>query len=499
MENHKKVDFPEIPAGGIQIDIPEHEVFKLLEDIDTHKATSSADFASWISKNNSHLLCAPVTDIINSILSTGKYPKLWKQAEVSPIPKTRNPTQCKDMRPISLLIQLGILAERVIAKHLRASLPRMTNQYAYTPSLGTTDALVKLTTDIITDLDCKNCIGARALMLDFSKAFDRMQPNIAIRKLLDININPILIRTIESFLSERSQCVKYGGKLSTYLPSYIGVPQGTILGPLLWNIYINGLAPKTNYVKYADDSTVYHPIFTDDAVISNSTSQTATVLLPNNPLQEAADYATSWCEQNCMLLNASKSNTITFTLRKQLEIDPISINSSEVEDNCSVKLLDVTFDQHLRFSQHVDSIIEKCRPAFHSICKLRKAGVNDSSLTLFYKARIIPLMIYAAPCWYPLLGKTDKERLDKYQRHCLRLVYQNLENSASRLETAGLTTVSVQLENQCHRYTKRIRSDNTHALHDYIHTGGRISSRSGRFIPARTRTALGSKNLFRHY
>ena len=159
----------------------------------------------------------------------------------------------------------------------------------------------------------------------------------------------------------------------------------------------------------------------------------------------------------------------------------------------------VTFDQHLRFSQHVDSIIEKCRPAFHAICKLRKAGVNDSSLTLFYKARIIPLMIYAAPCWYPLLGKTDKERLDKYQRHCLRLIYPNLENSASRLETAGLTTVSVQLENQCHRYTQRIRSDTTHALHDYIHTGGRISSRSGRFIPARARTALGSKNLFRHY
>ena len=87
----------------------------------------------------------------------------------------------------------------------------------------------------------------------------------------------------------------------------------------------------------------------------------------------------------------------------------------------------------------------------------------------------------------------------KYQRHCLRLIYPNLENSASRLETAGLTTVSVQLENQCHRYTQRIRSDTTHALHDYIHTGGRISSRSGRFIPARTRTALGSKNLFRHY
>ena len=107
--------------------------------------------------------------------------------------------------------------------------------------------------------------------------------------------------------------------------------------------------------------------------------------------------------------------------------------------------------------------------------------------------------IYVTPCWYPLLGKTDKDRLDKYQTHCLRLIYQIPEDFASRLDTAGLATVSVQLENQCHRYTMRTRSDNIHALHDYIHTGGRISSRSSRFIPARTLTALGSKNLFRHY
>ena len=97
------------------------------------------------------------------------------------------------------------------------------------------------------------------------------------------------------------------------------------------------------------------------------------------------------------------------------------------------------------------------------------------------------------PCW----AKQIKVKLDKYQRHCLRLIYPNLVNSASRLDTAGLTTRSIQLENQRHWYTLRIRSDTTHSLHDYIHTDGRISSRGDRFIPARTQTFIFAQLFWR--
>ena len=106
----------------------------------------------------------------------------------------------------------------------------------------------------------------------------------------------------------------------------------------------------------------------------------------------------------------------------------------------------------------------------------------------------------SAPCWYPLLGKTGKERLVKYRRHCLRLIYPNLEDSASRLDTAGLATLSVQLANQSNAIGTLSAPALTPPTPSIITSiGGRISSRSGRFIPARTRTALGSKNLFRHY
>ena len=89
--------------------------------------------------------------------------------------------------------------------------------------------------------------------------------------------------------------------------------------------------------------------------------------MSTNPLQDAANYATSWCAQYSMLINAYKSSYITFTLQKKLDIDPILIIKTEVSDDVSTKLLVVTYDQHLKFSLHVDTIIDKCPPAFHAM------------------------------------------------------------------------------------------------------------------------------------
>ena len=163
--------FPEIPDTGNPYQITELEVFQLLDNIKTQEATSSLDFPSWLTKNNSHIMSKPITNIINAILANGYFPCLWKKAEVTPITKVKHPSKFKDMRPISLLF-LGKKTERIISKQLRAQLPTMTHQYTYTPNMGTTDALMKFTSDIIDKLDDKESLGVRSLMLDFSKAFD---------------------------------------------------------------------------------------------------------------------------------------------------------------------------------------------------------------------------------------------------------------------------------------------------------------------------------------
>ena len=166
---------------------------------------------------------------------------------------------------------------------------------------------------------------------------------------------------------------------------------------------------------------------------------------------------------------------------------------------CSTtKLLGVTLDQHMRFSAHVDSIIEKCRPAFHAISKLRKAGVNDTSLAHFYQSRILPIITYAAPMWYPLISQCDRERLEKYQRLCLRIILPYVDDTGTRLAMTSLDDINVVLGVACLKYANKVLQDVHHPLHSYtqIH---RISARSGRVINAKTRTTLLSKSLFHKY
>ena len=202
-----------------------------------------------------------------------------------------------------------------------------------------------------------------------------MQPNIAVNKLIDMNINHATIKLVESFLSNRSQCVRYGNHQSAYQPCHIGVPQGAILGPVLLNIYINDLNPDVPYIKYADDSTLYHTIMKANADITDITPRRASILkLHENQLQNAADQASLLCENNRMLLNTTKSQSIIVTLQKIIKIDPIRINDSAVSNSDNVKLLGVTFDRNLKFSASDSTIIKMCRPIYHAMCQLRKAG-----------------------------------------------------------------------------------------------------------------------------
>ena len=495
LQDHIEVEFPEIPTAGNSITVNELEIYHLLNDINTHKANHSADFPSWISKNNSHLLASPVTYIVNNILSSGHYPSRWKTAEIKPLNKIPNPVKYKDMRPISLLYHLGKVVEKVISRHLKAELPTLSHQYAYTRALSTTDALVKFVSDTVTALDDKTVVANQALMLDFSKAFDRMCPKLAIQKMLAMNVNTRIIQLVRSFLSGRSQCVRYGGVHSDYKSCFIGVPQGTILGPVLWNIFIDDLAPAVNFVKYADDTTLYHSLRTNEVSISDSTASRCTISLTHNPLQDAANYTSNWCRENKMLLNTTKSNQITFSLKKEITSSPITIDATDIAEVESTKLLGVVFDKHLRFSDHVTTIIDKCRPAFHAISKLRKAGVDDSSLALFYKSRITPLLSYAAPAWYPMISKQDRERLEKYQRLCLRVILPNVTHTDERQQITGIDDINVQLDISCLRYVDKVRSNADHPLHNLTNLHSK-SSRSGRRLSTKSRTALQSKSLF---
>ena len=161
------------------------EIKLMLEQIDTSKSCNSKDFPSWLSVEGREDLCIPLHHIINTMLTTGEYPDLWKEAEVRPLPKVTTPTCYKDFRPISLLYNLGKLAENVIIKKMRPTLETVIkkDQFAYQRKIGTVDALLQLVDDITSALDKSDVKYVQLASLDFSKAFDRLQPNIVLEKM----------------------------------------------------------------------------------------------------------------------------------------------------------------------------------------------------------------------------------------------------------------------------------------------------------------------------
>ena len=252
------LNMPDLPQGGNPpVKVEAYAVHRLLCDTNTRKATHASDYPSWVSKNNAVVLAEPMADIVYSILSSGIYPKIWKSAEVTPLPNTANPKSCEDYRPISLLFHLSKVTEKIINRELAKYIEPDINQYAYTKNIGTGDAIVKMVTDIAIELDNSSTCAVQALYLDFSKAFDLMRPDMLAKKLISKDVDPYIIHLVLAFLHNGSQCVKVNEKKSPILQTKLGVPQGTISGPTLWNVYVDDLRPINNTIKYADDTTLY--------------------------------------------------------------------------------------------------------------------------------------------------------------------------------------------------------------------------------------------------
>ena len=401
------------------------------------------------------------------------------------------------MRPISLTFHLRKITEKVIAQQMKLNLPKLDNQYAYSSGLSTTDALVKLSSDIATSLDRVDTLTVQALLLDFSKAFYRMRPAIAIHKLLQLNTHPSLIQVLKSFISDRQQQVRFQTALSQLKPSKIGVPQGTILGPLLWNIFVNDLSPATNHIKYADDTTLYNAVQSSDINITSSDAQHATISFIDNPLQFAANFASNWCEENSMTLNTAKSITISFSLKKTIYSEPIRIKDQSIEDKSAVKLLGVHFDTHLKFNTHVNEVLLKSKPAFHALIRLKRAGLDSDCLSSFYQARIVSIIIYAAASWYPFISKNDKTKLERYQSLCSRIILPHIDSYEERLKQLQINELNTQLDICCLKYVNRVQNE-SHPLNNYIPVAPDHLHHKSRATQKR-RTALLDKSLFFRY
>jgi hypothetical protein len=423
----------------------------MLDTIDTTKSTSKQDFPAWVTKYGSSDLCQPVCHIFNTMLKTKKFPSLWKSADILPIPKVKSPTGLKDFRPISLLFHIGKLAEQVVINKMKSKLDSViySSQFGYRPGVGTTDALLCLLDDFTKCLDSKDIDFIQTVCLDFSKAFDRLQPDILIDKMTKFNFHADIILLIKDFLSNRKHRVMMNGHVSDFVDVLVGTPQGTKLGPLLWLIYINDLSFSNMSIKYADDTTVYKPIN----------------ILVNEDLQSDLDCVEDWATGNGMILNASKTQVLNVSLKKDFLSTDLTLSSSDLTTSDYAKFLGVHVDKHLNFSMHVDYLVKKCNSRLYFMRNFKRYGMNEVGLKLFYISKVRSLLTFSAPAWFYFLSKENANRLELIQKSAFKIILPDCNSYNDRLTLLAIPTLEEYIYSQSLQLFKKIFNNPNHPLH----------------------------------
>ena len=361
-----------------------------LESIDCKKSFGNDKIHPLLLSSAALEIFRPVTYIINLTLKQGIFPDSLKIAKVVPIFKQGSRSSCSNYRPISVLSALSKIFERCILNQLifycLTENILVSNQYGFRSGYNTTDCLVDLTDEITKALDEEKY--AVSIFLDLSKAFDTVNHSILLSKLDVYGIRGNENLRFRSYLSNRKQKVFVNGVESNFLLVNSGVPQGSILGPHLFLIYINDFEKATNYFSLR--------LFADDTSLTATGKDLDVLLQRINSELPAIMNGYEWLCSNRLTLNLSKTKYLVFQPRKKINSNlypPLKLADQYLEQSYSVKYLGLIIDCFLSWHQHIYHISSKISKSVNIIAKL-KPHVTSQSLISIYYALIYPYLTY---------------------------------------------------------------------------------------------------------
>lgn len=360
-------------------------------------------------------LCA----IFNKSLAQSIFPSRWKQAMVLALNKVRPPLNPGDFRPISLLCFLSKILERLVFGQLSEYFEgnRLLDEFqsGYRADHSTQTTLLKLTEDIRTGLDRRRLTAL--LLFDFSKAFDSVCHRTLLRKLHNLGLSASALKWIASYLTGRSQAVRGpAGSLSEFLPTNKGVPQGSVLGPLLFLVFIGdvakGLDKDVKYLVYADDLQIYLQCSSVDI---RATLQR----LGNN-----ATLVANWATANHLNLNLGKTKAIVFSsafYSASLTGLTVRVAGGTIPLESSVRNLGVILDSRLDWSEHVTSICKKANSLMYRLNHFRKS-TNLALRRHLILSLLFPLVDYCSLVFCDVSGELNL-KLERVINTGIRYIY----------------------------------------------------------------------------
>lgn len=389
------------------------EIIAIINNIKVTSAGLDHIYPSSV-KLISHAIGTPFSHVINLMFSTGVFPQQLKKAKVIPVFKKGNRECAANYRPISILPFFSKVVEKCFVNRLMKYLSKFNilspQQYGFRAGLSTDCAVLSFTDKIKTAID-SGCY-AGALFVDLSKAFDSINHSILLAKLEAIGVVGPALTFISSYLSNRKQAVFISNVISSFKTTNKGVPQGSILGPILFLIYINDLPACLTSCEpflYADDTTILSCSTSVVSVTSNLSNDFNNILL--------------WCRNNCLHINATKTTFMVFhSHQKPLTCNPVILTNNHsipMVNQCS--FLGVVLDTHLKYTDHIAHVKRKAAFGIRILLKARPFFKTHTLISLYF-AFVHSHFLYCAASW----GNT-------YPTHLIPL--QHLQNQAIRIIT----------------------------------------------------------------
>ena len=389
--------------------ISQHYALQIIKKL--KNKCSKNDIPVSLVKSNSIYIAYPIAYIFNKSIEQGKFPSCFKKAVVTPVYKNGPKNDMGNYRPISGLNFMLKVFESIVKNHLLSFL-KLNNiiskdQYGFMEGLSTFDALNSLTQHVHDSLNTKN--SSICIYIDFQKAFDTVNHSILLKKLEFYGIRGNLLNWMRSYLSNRTQATIYENSMSTSLPLHSGVPQGSILGPIMFLIYINDLSNIFDGIitkLFADDSSLL--LCGPDLV--------QLIFKANKELRKF--YI--WCISNRLSIHLSKTKYMIFTNKTDGNLPPLFINFKRIEQTSVHKVLGILIDDKLTFKSHIDFVCSKLAKSA-SLLQNMSTCMPVDILKKCYYAYVYPHMTYCAALYgntYP----TALQPLFVMQKKIVRIV-----------------------------------------------------------------------------
>jgi len=393
--------------------LSEADIASAINELKLSFATGPDAIPSAIFKRCRDALTPVLTTLFNKSLQQKRFPQAWKSSFMFPVYKNGNRNDICNYRGIYMLCAVSKIFEITISKHLSSGFKNIisNDQHGFLPNRSIETNLLSLLSTCYPAMD--NGKQVDVIYTDFSAAFDSVNHSMLISKLSSYGVNGALVHWLSCYLSDRHITVNISSSISAPFTNTSGVPQGSILGPILFNIFINDVIyviPDCEKLFYADDMKMFLPISDQTDCFT---------------LQNCLTRFNSWCKSNCMRLNISKCSVISYTRKRTPIVYDYKIDDRSVPRKNVIRDLGVHLDSRLTLQNHYEAILSKAFRLLGFILRVAKDFKDPFSIKALYCAIVRPTLEFASIIWTPTQQYLI-DRLESVQRKLTRSLFYRL-------------------------------------------------------------------------